>query len=129
VAAECVLDASAVLAVLFQEKGSGRVEPLLAQAVMSTVNMAEVLVRLIRGGSTPEEATEAFEALGIGQIEPFSETAAILSASFQNTTSLLGLSLGDRACLGTAFLLRLPAVTADRAWANLGLPVKIRAIR
>jgi len=129
VPAGCVLDASAALAVLFQEKGSERVEPLLPAAAISTVNMAEVFAKLIRRGATPEEARGMFAALGIERIVPFEEAAAFLSATLQNASSSLGLGLGDRACLATGRLLRLPVVTADREWAKLDVGVKIRAIR
>ena len=124
-----MLDASAVLAVLFQEKGSQRVEPLLPAAAMSSVNMAEVLAKLMRQGATPGEAREMFEALGIGRIVPFDEAAAFASATLLGATSSLGLGLGDRACLATGRLLGLPVVTADREWAALDVGVKIRAIR
>jgi PIN domain nuclease of toxin-antitoxin system len=129
VPADCVLDASAVLAVLFQEKGSQRVEPLLPTAAMSSVNMAEALVKLIRRGATPGEALEMFDALGIEQIVAFDEAAAFVSATLLGATASLGLGLGDRACLATGRLLGLPVVTADREWAVLDVGVKIRVIR
>jgi PIN domain nuclease of toxin-antitoxin system len=37
--------------------------------------------------------------------------------------------LGDRTCLALAEHLRLPVLTADRAWATLGLSLDIHAIR
>jgi PIN domain nuclease of toxin-antitoxin system len=40
-----------------------------------------------------------------------------------------GLSLGDRACLALAETPGLPAVTADRHWAQPGLSIDIRPIR
>lgn len=40
-----------------------------------------------------------------------------------------GLSLGDRACLALAGELGVSVVTADRAWADLGLNVAISLIR
>jgi PIN domain nuclease of toxin-antitoxin system len=40
-----------------------------------------------------------------------------------------GLSLGDRACLALARMRRLPAVTADRAWARLDLGIAIELVR
>jgi ribonuclease VapC len=129
VPADCVLDASAVLAVLFQEKGSQRVEPLLPTAAMSSVNMAEALVKLIRRGATPGEALEMFDALGIEQIVAFDEAAAFVSATLLGATASLGLGLGDRACLATGRMLGLPVVTADREWAVLDVGVKIRVIR
>lgn len=127
--ADCVLDASAALAVLFQEKGAERVGPLLPAAAMSAVNMAEVLAKLVRQGATPQEAREMFRALEIAEIAPFDEASAFMSSSLQPLTSSLMLSLGDRACLATGHLLGLPVITADREWARLGLGVKIRAIR
>ena len=127
--ANYVLDASAVLAVLFQEKGSQRVEPLLPDAAINTVNMAEALAKLIRRGASPGEAREMFQALGIGRILPFDEAAAFVSATLLIATSPLGLGLGDRACLATGRLSGLPVVTADREWAALDVGVKIRVIR
>jgi ribonuclease VapC len=50
-------------------------------------------------------------------------TAALLP------TAPWGLSLGDRACLALARLRNLPAVTADRAWANLDLDIAIEVLR
>jgi PIN domain nuclease of toxin-antitoxin system len=40
-----------------------------------------------------------------------------------------GISLGDAACLATAEALGLPVLTADRAWATLGIDLDIRLIR
>jgi len=41
-----------------------------------------------------------------------------------------GISLGDRACMATAMLMELPAVTADRDWAGLRVPsLQIEYIR
>jgi ribonuclease VapC len=44
-------------------------------------------------------------------------------------TAPLGLSLGDRACLALAILLRLPIYTSDRVWKKLALGVEIRLLR
>jgi ribonuclease VapC len=129
VAADCVLDASAVLAVLFQEKGAASVEPLLPAAAMSSVNMAEVLAQLVRRGASPAEAREMFEALGIERIVPFDDAGAFASASLQGVAWSPALGLGDRACLATGHLLSLPVVTADREWAKLRATVQIRVIR
>jgi PIN domain nuclease of toxin-antitoxin system len=40
-----------------------------------------------------------------------------------------GLSFGDRACLATARLLKVPALTADRNWRIPKLGVVVRLIR
>ena len=44
--AECVLDASAVLALLANERGAEQVQAALGSAAMSAVNLAEVLAKL-----------------------------------------------------------------------------------
>jgi PIN domain nuclease of toxin-antitoxin system len=46
------------------------------------------------------------------------------------STRKLGLSLGDRACLALAKRLRVPAYTADRAWAAVQVPgIVVRTVR
>lgn len=39
-----------------------------------------------------------------------------------------GLSLGDRSCLALAAALNLPAVTADRAWAEVAEAVDVEVV-
>ena len=45
-----VLDASAVLAVFNVEKGAEKVEPLLSNSIISSVNVAEVLTKMVEKG-------------------------------------------------------------------------------
>jgi PIN domain nuclease of toxin-antitoxin system len=42
-----VLDASALLAFIYDEPGAERVAPLLAESLMSAVNFSEVVARLL----------------------------------------------------------------------------------
>lgn len=59
-----VLDASALLALLNQEPGSDVVANLIAEAAISTVNLAEVVAKLSEAG-LPQTAIEtALEGLG-----------------------------------------------------------------
>jgi ribonuclease VapC len=129
-----VLDASALLAYLNDEAGADLVEQaLLRGCAISAVNLAEVLSKLADVGEDPKEVTSNLERRGLlgGKlmVSPLSADDAILIASLQKSTRAHGLSLGDRACLGLALRLRLPALTADRAWSRLKVAVKIEAIR
>ena len=122
----CVLDASAVLALLHSEPGADAVEEALEHAAISTVNWSEVCQRSIAHDVDVSDLDT--EALGV-QLVPFSVEDAEQAAELWSATRHLGLSLGDRACLGLARRLERPALTADRAWLDLDLGVEIRAIR
>lgn len=131
---KCVLDSSALLSYLSNEEGAAKVETLLlASTCMSTVNWAEVLSKASDLGKNVEELSALFEDRGLigGTTELFPLTIedAKKTAHLRSLTKALGLSLGDRACLALALRLRLPVVTADRAWSKLKLPVEIRTIR
>jgi ribonuclease VapC len=123
-----VLDSSALLAMLFFEPGCERVAELVPRAYMSTVNLAEVLGRLARDGRALDEALHQIEDMGIAWIG-FDRELAIGTAALLLPTMSFGLSFGDRACLALARLRKLPAVTADRAWARLNLDIAIEMIR
>ena len=123
-----VLDASAVLALLFGEPGHERVAAVLDDACLSTVNLAEVLGRLARDGHDPEVVRRKIEASTI-EIVPFDAAQATICAALLPATRALGLSLGDRACLALAASRRVNALTADRAWVGLGVGVSVTCIR
>ena len=125
-----VLDASAALAVIFEESGADAVAlALRTGGAMSTVNAAEVAARLHQDRWTGPEIERAFEELGI-EILPFDFKTAMLSGEYRISTMRLGLGLGDRVCLATACLEECPALTADRSWRQVELAgVEIRCIR
>jgi ribonuclease VapC len=114
-----VLDSSAVLALLCAEPGADKVAALLPDALLSSVNLAEVVGKLCERGMPLREAREAIEGLGAKSIE-FGIDQAYVVAELRTATRSRGLSLGDRACLALARLHDLPAVTADAAWLGLG---------
>jgi ribonuclease VapC len=126
--AEYVLDASAMLALLRREKGYEKVAAVVAASKASTVNLAEVGSHLMNAGDTLVNTKAQLDSLGVGVI-PFDEEQAIETARLRPITRSLGLSLSDRACLALARLLRLPAMTTDRAWSKLNLGVEITVIR
>ena len=125
-----VLDASAVLAVIFSEAGGDRVLPHLASADsrMSAVNLAEVAGRLVDAGFSDPEVRAALAALH-GAVVAFESETALHSGVLRRKTRALGLSLGDRSCLALAGELGATAITADRAWAGLDIGVEIEVIR
>jgi ribonuclease VapC len=113
-----VLDASALLALLQDEPGAEVIADLLTVGAMSTVNLSEVVAKLIDHGMPSERAREALDGLPI-QVHSFDRDAAFAAAELRRATRGAGLSLGDRACLALAAHLGVAAVTADRAWASL----------
>ena len=122
------LDASALLAFLFAEKGHEQVAECLDDSCISTVNLAEVASRFARDGHDPRELCQRIVDSSI-EIVPFLTSDAAIAAALVPITQEYGLSLGDRACLALAMSRQMPALTADRAWASLKLPVPVRLIR
>ena len=108
-------------------------DALVRGSAISAVNMAEVLSKLTEIGEDPDQVTEELQRRGIvgGRLTviPLTADDAIIIANLHRRTKAFGLSLGDRACLGLALRLRIPAVTADRAWSRLKIAVKVEAIR
>ena len=111
-----VLDASALLAFLFEEPGADVVEDaILRGATISTVNIAEVLSKLSdRGGDLGSLVLPEVLA-----IEPFTADDARVTSGLRPATRDKDVSLGDRACLALGLRLALPVLTADRAWRDL----------
>jgi ribonuclease VapC len=115
---EAVLDSSAVLAMLFNEPGADAVKSALPGALLSTVNLAEVITKLRNKGVPADTARLAIETTGV-EIINFDLEQACLTGELRTSTRPYGLSLGDRACLALAHLRNLPAITADTAWNQL----------
>ena len=123
-----VLDASAALAVLKHEPGDDVVKRYVPGAIMSAVNVAEAGTKLAERGMEEDGVRVAIATLGL-EIVAFDGDQAHACSSLRATTRHKGLSLGDRACLVLAKRLGLPALTADRIWAELDVGVEVRLIR
>lgn len=124
-----VLDASAVLAAINREDGyQNLTDEVLNSSVCSAVNLAEVQTKLVSAGVSPNDAFE-LALTPIRQVMEFTESQAKLTGSILPQTKPLGLSLGDRACLALGLSLNVPVYTADTAWKNLKLPIRIHLIR
>jgi ribonuclease VapC len=124
-----VLDASAILAVINAEPGAEKLTPdLLAGAVGSTVNLAEVQTKLVSRGWSSDEAWEDATS-PVREVLSFDEEHARVAGDLVAHTRPLGLSLGDRACLALGMALKAPVYTAEKAWKKLKVGVRVHVIR
>lgn len=123
-----LLDASALLVLLNRETGHEKVTEILEESAISAVNLAEVASKLTDSGLPPATFRPELEALGLSVV-PFDEEAAYGAAAMRPVTRKAGLSLGDRACLGTSLALGVTAVTADQSWTKVRTGVKVQLLR
>lgn len=124
-----VLDASAVLAVVFQEPGRERVDRAVDEgAFILSVNLAEVVTRLASGGMSEARVRAILGTIRVAVV-PFDEELAYRAGLLRSATRSAGLSLGDRACLALAERLGVPALTSDRVWGTLQLGIQVEVIR
>jgi ribonuclease VapC len=126
--AEAVLDASALLAFLQNEPGAEEVAALLSRSCISAVNLAETLSKLVEYGKPLDDVSYQIERLRIPVI-PFDAEQAKLVASLWQATRVVGLSLGDRACLAVGLKTGLPVLTTERAWSKVKVGVDVGLIR
>lgn len=124
-----VLDASAILALIYGEEGSKNLTAeLLARSLVSSVNLAEVHSKLVTKGWSVERAWQDCTGV-VDQVLPFTIEQAKMVGTLIQTTRSLGISLGDRACLALALSLQAPVYTAERSWKNLKLNIPVHVIR
>jgi ribonuclease VapC len=123
-----VVDASAILAVIQNERGSDVVEPLLVGASISAVNLSEAVAKMLDRGFPEAEVHEHVRYLAL-IVHAFDREDALRAGALRRPTRALGLSFADRACLALAKYLGLPVLTADRAWERLELGVEVRLFR
>jgi PIN domain nuclease of toxin-antitoxin system len=111
------------------EPGAEKLTPaLLARAVASTVNLAEVQTKLVSRGWTSEQAWEDATS-PVREVLSFDEEQARIAGDLVTQALHLGLSLGDRACLALGIALHVPVYTAQRAWKKVRGSVRIHFIR
>ncbi len=126
--ASIVFDASVILAHLNGEPGADRAAAHLGDAVMCAVNLSEIIAKLVERGARLSLIRPALSRYGL-EIIPFDEDLAERAGALRASTKAFGLSLGDRACLGLAERSRLPVLTADRMWKDLGLHIDVQILR
>jgi PIN domain nuclease of toxin-antitoxin system len=121
---DVVLDASAILAIVFGGAGEKRALALVEGARVSAVSLSEAVARMDELGFDPDEAEMLLDGLGITVVE-FGRREAYGAGRLGRAA---GLSAGDRACLALAMREGLGVVTAEQAWEGLGLPVEVEVI-
>ena len=123
-----VLDASALLAYLQNEPGADVVRAVLAESVISSVNWAEVVQKLLAADVDISAVRQNLGGTGLS-IEPFTLADGEMAGRLWSQTRMYGLSLGDRACLSLGIRLGARVLTGDRAWQSLSLSVDVQLIR
>src|SRR4029450_9068942 len=113
-----VLDASALLAWLTGDQGAEVGGESLPRAVISAVNLSEVLYRGHSLGRNVASLPARRRPLGLG-VEPFTTEDALIATGIVARDRRRVLSLADRCCLATAIRLGLPAVHEHRASSTL----------
>lgn len=100
----------------------------LATAILSSVNLCEVVTKLVERGVEPADAQTAVYDLGC-RIISVDADLGLRAGLLHRETRGSGLSLGDRICLALGMREGLPVITGDRAWAALHLPVIVTLLR
>jgi len=125
---EFVMDASAILALIYGESGHDRVAAALPNSRICAVNLAEIVSSMI-DEEIPLYDIERRIGRLLSKVVDLDRDLAMKAGLLREATRHKGLSLGDRACLALAMRERLPVMTADRAWRDLDLPVEVVLIR
>lgn len=122
-----LLDASALLAMLYDEPGGARVAAMLPDARMCVVNLAEVMSHYIHRGMSPEELDAMLDPLSLTLV-PVDAALARAAGHLRALTAQTGLSLDDRFCLALAMQDGLPVWTADRQWLSIAEKVGVDVV-
>jgi len=126
---KAALDASAILAFLFNERGAANLTTeILAASLVSTVNLAEVQTKLVKMGRSAEDAWIDAHSLGT-LVVPYTSEHARIAGDLIKTTERFGLSLGDRSCIALALAFKAPVYTTEQGWRDLKVGVPIHVIR
>lgn len=127
-AGKIVVDASVVLAFLNREQGAYDALAFFSEALISVVNIAEIVQVGIRLGRDVDEDLDMLKLCGLEVVEADTKVAR-LAGELEATTRDQDISLADRFCIALGIERDLPLLTADRIWTELKLPVEVRQLR
>ena len=122
-----VLDASALIALFRDEPGADVVADHIGDALISAVNLQEVVKALLLRGITLEITREMIAGLHL-EVRSHDAQSAFAAAALWPATEKFGSGLGDRSCMALAIAEGLPVLTTDKAWAKVtvnGLEVRL----
>lgn len=122
-----VLDASALITMLKNERGADAVAATIASASMGVFNYAEVASHFIHLGMPEADVDDMLDPLPM-TIIPADKLLARDAGRLRAATASAGLSLGDRFCMALAQREGLSAWTADKAWATVADAVGVETI-
>jgi ribonuclease VapC len=115
-----VVDASAVVAVIREERGALFISKQINKAVISTVNLQEVVKILLTHKFPMNILQDIIDDLNL-DIRPHTIDDAYAAASLFQATKIYGCGLGDRTCMALAIKEKVPVITTDQSWAKLDI--------
>lgn len=124
---ECVIDASALIAILRKEPGHEKFMAHFLNSSVSAINLTECISEALRVDGSLEKLDALFERMKT-PIEPFTREQALIAGSIHARSRKEKLSYADCACLALALDKGLPVVTKDSVWRELGLEVNFLAL-
>lgn len=113
-----LLDTSALIALLKKEPGFDKIEDIIANSAISSVNFSEFVAVLTRSGIQENEINEIITDI-VPEIIPFCVDTSILAGKLAILSKDYGLSLGDRACIATGEFYKMEVYTSDKVWLKL----------
>jgi PIN domain nuclease of toxin-antitoxin system len=118
--AAVVFDASALIALLRGEQGAETIAGYIGDGLVSAVNLQEVVKALLRRGIPLDIARDMVAALHL-EVRAHARDDAFAAAALYKATERYGSGLGDRTCMALAIAEKLPALTTDKAWAQIDI--------
>lgn len=124
-----IFDASTLICLFAKEPGLDQVKKYLPNAIMSSVNAAEVYKHCLDKQELDIESAERLMQISGVEIIDFANNDAKESALLYKHTKQYGLSFADRACVALALSSGYPIVTCDKIWSKLDLDIKVIQVR